>query len=203
MKKILLGIMCFALTLSITTACNKKEKTTDESENKEITENSKYTELEIFGAKVKFKLANPTYLWNSNDDFGAGEVDTVFIPSKNGEPVEDYFYVDNISGIMFQTSDDVLESTSSLKKIYKNAYGMDLTVEQLEDDIFEKHLKGETSKIYFESYCFKYEGFSDEDPSEVYYAIELMLYKNDYTQEEINKIIEEYHLIIDTFEFVK
>lgn len=209
-KKLMLSLMCGVLSLGFATGCNsdKKDVKNEETNNSKTEENvvaaDEYTELEIFGANVKFKLANPTYLWNCEDNFGAGEIDTVFIPSKNGEAVEDYYDAENISGVHFITTDDGVSSESSLKSTYKRWYGVDLTVEDMEEDLYTRHLKGESSEVYFESYSFEYEGVYDgEDLGTIYYSIQLVIYKDDYTQEEIDKVIAEYHTIIDTLEFVE
>ena len=74
----------------------------------------------------------------------------------------------------------------------------------MEHDLYTRHLKGENSKVYFESYAFKYEGnYEGESLGDIYYSVRLWIYKDDYTEEEINNVIAEYHTIIDTLEFVK
>lgn len=213
-KNLLLGFMC-VVSLFFTTACGGNESNVNngvDEGNKEnnsvadssVTPAADYTELEIFGAKVKFKLADPTYLWNCEDSFGAGEVDTVFIPSKNGVEVENYYDAEHISGVTFQTSDDSVDSATSLKNSFKKSTGIDLTVEDIKHDIYTRHLKGENSEVYFESYAFKYDGnYEGEELGDIYYSIRLWMYKDDYTKEEINKVIAEYHTMIDTLEFVK
>lgn len=213
-KNLLLGFIC-VVSLFFTTACGGNESNVNngvDEENKEsgnivagsVTPAADYTELEIFGATVKFKMANPTYLWNCEDSFGAGEVDTVFIPSKNGVEVENYYDAEHISGVTFQTSDDSVDSVTSLKNSFKKSTGIDLTVEDIKHDIYTRHLKGESSKVYFESYAFEYDGSYDGEPLEdIYYSVRLWLYKDDYTEEEMSKVIAEYHTMIDTLEFVK
>lgn len=207
-RKILMSLMCVGMVFSVT-ACGENTNTNDGTSNNETNEEkvtlaSEYTMLEIFGADVKFKLANPTYLWDSQDNFGAGEIDTVFIPSKDGKEVGNYYDIENTSGVIFMTSDDVIDSESNIKNNYKSWYNLDVTIEDLNNQLFERHIKGEDSKVYFESYCFQYEGVYDgEDIGTIYYSIQLVLYKEDYTQEQINKIKAEYHAIIDTFEFDK
>jgi len=212
MKKNLLFIFVCIIPLFFITACadnvnntmdennnNNNNNSTDES----LKDQTDYTELGIFGAKLKFKLANPTYLWDCDDNFGAGEIDTVFIPSKNGEEVEGYDDVENISGIIFQTSEDIISSESKIKNNYKKWHNLDVVVENLEHDLYGRHIKGENSKIYIETYAFKYDGnFEGKIVKDNYYRIHLEIHKDDYTQEEITKVIEEFHLIIDTLEIV-
>ena len=209
-KKIILSLVYGLLSLGIATGCNSSEQSVknDKTINSTIEENvvaaDDYTRLEILGANVKFKLANPTYLWNCEDNFHSLEIDTVFIISKNGQAVEDYYNAESISGISFLITDDTVLSESSLKKEYKTKYGVDITVEDMEHDLYKRHLKGESSKLYFESYAFEYEGvFEEEESGTIYYSIQLIIHKDDYTKEEIDRVIKEYHIIIDTFEFIK
>lgn len=162
-----------------------------------ITGNS-YVELDIRGAKyrVKFKLSDPTNFWNSGDDFGAMEVDTVFIVSKNGEPIEDYNDIEELSGIIFMVEDRYFESVESIQSRISEWYDLsDVEVEDLSSSIFKRHIKGENSSFYYETYCLEYEGDR--------YTIELNVYKNNYSADEIKNIIEEYHGIISSLEFVK
>lgn len=162
-----------------------------------------YTQLEIFGAAIQFKLADPTSYWNCCDNFGAGEIDTVFIISPDGTPVDDYYDQIHTSGIIFKTSEDGIDSEKSLKSAYKQWDGIDVQIENIENGIFSRHLLGESSDLYFESYCMEYEADFDGELSTIAYAVELRIYKGDYTPEEIAKAIAEYHLIIETLEFVK
>lgn len=174
-----------------------------EQNNSGIIPADDYVELEIVGANVIFKYANPTYFWNTEDSFGAGEIDFVLIPSLNGEPIENYYEQERVSGVFFQTSDNLVMSDEDLKNEYISRYGVELQIENITHNIFKKHLKGETSEVYLESCCLSYDSNFDGEISSVYYAIELLIYKNDYTEEEMNKLIDEYHIIINTFNFIK
>jgi hypothetical protein len=204
--------MCI-LSLSIITACdnNNNNNNVDNNDlsnselNVSINEADTYTELDIFGATIKFKKANPTYFWDCDYNYGAAEIDTVYIVSENGKRKEDYHEIAKMSSITFSTLDDVVNSESTIKNQYKRWYNVDVTVENIEHKIYKKHIKGENSEIYIESYAFKYDGIFEYDPvpMEVYYGIYLEVKKDDYSQEELNKIIAEYHLIIDTLEFVR
>jgi hypothetical protein len=201
-KKILFSLITIVLLLGVTIGCNNSEKSKNKNEKEEIKDVNiakEYTELELLGRVAKFKLQNPTNYWNCEDDFGAGEIDAVYIPSKNGVEVPNYYEKENISGVIFQTSDDVLTSESNLKSTYQRWYGIDIEVNSIEKGIYKRHIKGESSSIYYEAYCFDYEGDFEGEKSDVYYKIELIIYKNDYTKDEINKLISEYNTIIDSF----
>ena len=92
-----------------------------------------------------------------------------------------------------------ITSESNLKSTYQRWYGIDIEVNSIEKGIYKRHIKGESSNIYYEAYCFDYEGDFEGEKSDVYYKIELIIYKNDYTKDEINKLISEYNTIIDSF----
>ena len=64
----------------------------------------------------------------------------------------------------------------------------------MQNNIFSRHIKGETSNFYLEIYCMKYK--------EHKHVLELNIYKDSYTKDEIDNIVSEYHKIIDTFEIV-
>ena len=211
MRKKTLKIFLCIISLFIITGCGSsiKEKNNDtKKESNDVTNeivvaSTEYTELEIFGAKLKFKLANPTYLWNSEDDFGAGEVDTVFIPSENGEKVEDYFEAVNTSGVIFEVSDYTTRSETAIKKDLKEWYNLDAIVENINHNLYQKHIQGENSKLYYESYLFSYKGkYDGESIGDIDYKIQLQIYKNDYTKEEIDKVVKEFHIMIDTLEII-
>lgn len=160
-----------------------------------------YTEVEIFGnAKLKFKLANPTYFWNSNDNCGAAEIDTVYVVSKNGAENANALQGYEISGITFQTSDDVVSSETQIKNNIKNWFMINNTiVENINHNVFSKHVKAESDKVYYESYSFSF----NNGEFDVYYSVVLTLYKNKYTLDECSKIVAEYHNIIKTTELIK
>ena len=138
MKKTLICLMCGIISLGFITGCDENSNK-KESEKEEVVESNvakEYTVIDIFGGTIKFKQANPTYLWNSNDNFGALEIDTVFLPSENGEAVEDYYDKLYQSGVVFITDDKISTSESFLKTRYKNSDGVDIVIEDLEDDEF-------------------------------------------------------------------
>lgn len=213
MKKKLLSIFVCILSLSLTTACNNPvdnennnlSNSNGSTSNVTINEANTYTGLEIYGANIKFKMANPTYFWDCDYDFGAAEISTVFIVSQNGEVVKNYLDIEDMSMITFEETKDIGLSEQSIKRQYKKWHNVDVTVENLEHELYKKHIKGENSETYFETYAFKYDGIFEDDfvIEDIYYSISLLIRKDNYTKEELNKIIEEYHLIIDTLEFVK
>lgn len=200
-KKYLFSLIIFILLIGVTTGCNKEKSNKDEISDVNIAKD--YTELEILGATVKFKKQEPTNYWDSQDNFGAGEIDTVYIPSQKGVEVPNYYEQENTSGIIFQTSDDIITSKNSLINTYKTWDNIDIEVEDIEKGIFKRHINGESSKLYFESYCFTYEGDLEGEKFDANYKIELRIYKDDYSTEQIDKLISEYHTIIDTFEIIK
>ena len=204
-KKVLFSLITIALLLGVTTGCNNDKESKNKNEKeaiKDVNIAKEYTTIELLGKNAKFKVQSPTNYWNCEDDFGAGEIDAVYIPSKNGVEVPNYYEKENISGVIFQISDDVLTSESNLKSTYKRWYGIDIEVTNIEKGIYQKHIKGQSSSIYYEAYCFDYEGDFDGEKSDVYYKIELIIYKDDYSSNEINKLISEYNTIIDSFELM-
>ena len=191
------------MLVTVMTGCNLN--TNDKTDS--FVSSNQYTILDILGAKIKFKQGNPTNLWNCECSFGAGEIDTVFIISKNGVEMDEYD--DDTSGVIFQTSDISVASESSLKNSYKKYYGLDIIVEKTNVGPFKRHVQGENSKYYFESYSLKYDGYFndidpiDDEPSDVYYSIELFIYKDNYDSKMIKNVIDEYHNIINTLEFIE
>lgn len=195
-KKLFLSLLCGVLVLGLATGCRNNQNTNTENQsitNENISDN--YTTIDsLFLGKVKFKTNNPTFFWNSNDDF-ASDIDTVFIVSKNGVPIENYYEIENLSGIIFEYDYRFFESHDSVKKRINSWHGItNLQITDLENSIFSRYIKGETNEFYLEIYCMKH--------NDIYYAIELNIYKNNYTQNEIDNIISEYHTIINTFEIL-
>lgn len=194
-QKIFSYLLCMTLILFLTTGCINKQNLNEEKQH--ITDaiiSEDYTEIDavLLDKKIKFKTHNPTNFWDSEDDFGS-DIDTVFIVSKNGEPIEDYYAIENISGIIFEYDSRFFDSHSSVKKMLNNWYGVtNLEITDLENNIFSRHIKGETDDFYLEVYCMKYDGKS--------YIIELDVYKDDYSVEELEYIISEYNTIIETLE---
>ena len=198
MKNKIVYFLTLILVIGLTTGCMGKEEKSKE-ENNDFKVSEEYTELELFGATAKFKKQDPTNYWDCEDNFGAAEIDTVYIPTKNGKEVPNYYDQENTSGIIFQTSDDLIADKSRLKNSYKTWDEIDVEVKDIDDDLFKRHIKGQSSKLYFESYCFKYVGDFEGSNFDVYYKIELRIYKDDFTKEEQEKLISEYHTIINSF----
>lgn len=161
-----------------------------------------YTERGFIFGKGKFKYANPTYLWDSNDNFGS-DLDTVLFYSKNGVAIEPDIYSNIKSHIQFIY--DVDDKTDGdLNSQYNRFYGItNLKIEDINNGVFKKHLHAEDSNVYFESYVMEYASkSSDGSILNLTYSIQLILYKNEYSLEELNRLASEYHGIIDTFEVV-
>lgn len=171
------------------------------SRNSEISANAsdEYTELGIFGANIRFKKTNPTYFWDSNNDFGAGEIDTVYLFSEGGVEVD----MDLSTMITFQT--DGLEpgneahARQTLNKWYKMTNVM---IERINNSIFLYHIVGETTSIYYECYYMEYDGDMDGDIFHVNYDIALEAHKDEITADQLEHVKEEYHMMIHTLQFV-
>lgn len=193
-KKMFSFLICGILVLLLTTGCINKQTSNGEEQNTQNAEvSNNYAEIDaLFDKKIRFKTHNPTNFWDSEDDFGS-DIDTVFIVSKNGEPVEDYYAIENLSGIIFEYDSRLFDSHSSVKEKISNWHGVkNPEITDLENSIFSRHIKGENENFYLEIYCMKYDG--------IYYAIELNVYKDDYSEEELANIISEYNTIIKTLE---
>ena len=137
-NKIFKSLICSTLIPTLTTGCvdigiendNLKDNTNNYTS---IVASEDYTTQNIYNKTLKYKKANPTSLWDCDDNFGAGEIDTVLIPSKDGNPVEKYYDMANISGIYFQTGDDAIKSDDALKARYQRWYGIsNLKIENIE-----------------------------------------------------------------------
>lgn len=161
-----------------------------------------YTERRAIFGRVKFKHAKPTYIWDSNDSFGS-DLDTAMFYSEGGVEVDPEVYYNTKSHIEF-TYDVDDKSDSCLKEQYNRYYGItDLTIESVDRGVFKKHVKAEDSKIYFESYTMFYDAKNDDGSTrELTYSVQLILYKNEYSKEELNRMASEYQGIIDSFEVV-
>lgn len=182
---------------------NVVEAAKDVVVDKQVVEKIEYTELPIFGATLKFKNAEPTLYWNCEDNFGTGEIDTVFVYSENGaEPVN--YDSTPISGITFTTNWLDPESPSDVKRKLDSVYGItDVTITKSDNPMFMNKIKGENDRHYFESNYMEYEGNFDGESSKVYYEIYLALDKKKISPAKLNLAIGEYHLMIKTMEFVK
>lgn len=175
--------------------------------DKQIVGNSEYTLLPIFGATLKFKKAESTLYWDCEDNFGAGEIDTVFVYSETGaEPADtsSIYGGDPISGITFSTNWLDPENPAEVKRKLNSVYGItDVTITKSDNPMFMNKIKGESDRYYFESYYMEYEGDLDGEKSDIYYEIYLALDKRKISPVQLNLAIGEYHLMIKTMEFVK
>ena len=187
-------IFCSVFILMVS-GCGLKFNYNKEESSLIQKESQSYTEIEaLFGRRIRFKTYEPTYFWDSDDDFGS-DIDTVFIVSKGGKKVENYHDIESLSAIIFEYDSRFFDEQDEVKERLKGLFDIEnLQIEELDSSIFKRHIKGETSEIYVEVYCLEYEG--------IYYAIELDLYKNDYSVLERDNIIEEYHNIINTLEII-
>ena len=202
-NKFFLSLLCVILILSFVVGCGNNNNETKNDNNNEdnqpiINENisDSYTTIESSAFnKIRFKTHNPTFFWNSEDDFGS-DIDTTFVVSKGGEPVENYYDIEELSVMVFGYDNRHFSSSDTVKKLYKYWYGItELQINYLENNIFSKHIKGETDKIYVETYCMIY--------NDIPYAVVLRVYKKDYTQNELKRIISEFHTIINTLEILE
>ncbi len=161
-----------------------------------------YTERRTIFGKVKFKHAKPTCIWDSNDNFGS-DLDTTMFYSENGVEVDPEIYHNTKSHIEFIFDVDD-KSDSSLREQYNRYYGITtLNIESVDRGVFKKHVNAEDSKMYFESYVMFYETKrEDGSPLELTYSVQLILYKNECSQEQLNRMASEYQGIIDSFEVV-
>lgn len=215
MKKILMDIIKRVIPfISDMMMSNKKydnkmleEYNTNMSEkyNNEINEtyeiSDDYTYLDIKGAKIKFKTLKDTTFWNCNDNFGALEIDTVFICSEGGKEIEDYSDMNRLS-ISFQT-EEIEDKSDQMVGEYLKSYNIsNFEVTKLENSVFTYKIVGESNSAYFESYFLEYSGEMDGEEFDVYYQIKLDLNKNIINAKHLHKAKKEYKTIIDTLEFV-
>lgn len=183
---------------------NAKEYVVD----KNIIESSEYTQIDILGAKVRFKSATPTLYWNSNENYGAGEIDTVFIYSETGTQPIDFSKTFEpgytISGITFATNSLNPSNQADTKQKLNRIYGLtDVDITKADNSMFMYKVKSENDKYYFESNYMEYEGSFEGEDFTVYYEIYLLLDKNNISSSQLYTAIGEYHLMIKTMEFIK
>lgn len=203
--KILGIIFCFLFVCGCSDLDLKKEhennkNNQDTKKDVDMIPSDKYSELDLWNFKFKFKMAKNTNLWNCNDNFGAMEVDTVYMVSENGVPIPNYYDVDKTSGVIFQIGDFVIDEESEIRNKLSRWYNIsNAKIEDVNDSIYSRYIKGESSNVYYESYGLI---ITLPDESKIYYSIELVLYKNNYSKDMINKIIQEYHIIIDSLKII-
>lgn len=175
----------------------------------QVVESSEYTSLGIFDANVKFKTAVPTSYWNCRYNFGAAEIDTIFIYSESGEEPYDYERMLNepgyfIPGITFSTNVLNPKEPTLVKQKLNRLYGFtDVDISKSSNSMFMYKIKGENSRYYFESNYMEYEGYLDGEPSHIYYEVYLALDKSRLSSSQLQAAIGEYHTIINTMEFVR
>ncbi len=179
---------------------NDGENNNEKTNNIIVSEN--FTALDILGAKIKFKKTNPTNFWDSKDSFGAMEIDTVYIFSKNGGELENYEEVDTAM-ILFQTNQLTPTNENDVKTKLNRWYQItDPAIIKLSNNLFMYKILGESSSTYYESYYTEYMGkFDGSSESKVYYEIILKIPKNILSNEEQQMAKDEFHTIIDTIEF--
>lgn len=161
------------------------------------------TVVDIFGRKISFSTLSPTCFWNSEDDFGAGEIDTVFIYSPNGASLEDTDYQSSQKAkIVFQTSPLSPDKLENTKNTVKKLYNVDnVTIQKLENSIFMYKITGESSSSYAEIYYLEYDGDFEGEISKVYYDITFHINKNLLSKDEQYIAKHEFETIINTLKF--
>lgn len=164
----------------------------------ELNASDSYNEIRIRGRKVKFKLANPT-LFRIDTDTGAFEVDASLIPIKaRGNLWEK----GSQSHISFSNGGGI--SDEEIRDHHKMWYKIDgLAFDTINNGPFTKHYKYEDTQLYCEGFCMYYDAnFDGEIERNAPYELYFILYKDEYPMEEINKLVSEFHLVIDTFELL-
>lgn len=199
MKKIIL-VLSVILSLAMLVGCNNiTETSNDNIQNIEQNDNQEdnnipdyemgeYITLNIFPemSVVRFKMTKDTTFWNTEDNYGAAEIDTIFVMEEEVTK-DNYDYAD--SYIYFATPE-----TRIFEKGYYNGIPVEMT--EIEHELYSHHVTGETSNEYFECYIIR------EDVVEYGYEIVLLLEKNQFTEEQIERAKQDFKCIIDTFEFV-
>lgn len=164
----------------------------------ELSASDSFNEVIIRGRKVRFKLANPT-LFRVDTDTGAFEVDVALIPIETKGNLwekgsQSHVSFSNGGGI----SDDEIKSRH---KMWNKIDG--ILFDTINNGPFTKHYKYEDSQLYCEGFCMYYDAnFDGEIEKNAPYEIYFILYKDEYPMEEINKLVSEFHLVINTFELL-
>lgn len=163
------------------------------------------TTINIFGRKISFKTLSPTCYWNSQDSFGAAEIDTVFIYSPNGASLEDTDYFSNQKAkIIFETSQLSPSNLEGTKNTIKQWYKVDnVNIQKLDNSIFTYKITGESSSKYVEVLYMEYDSNFDGNSSKVCYDIMLNIEKNTLSQDELYIAKHEFDTIINTLKFVE
>lgn len=204
MKKIVF-VLSIILSLILLVGCNNTNETVsdnilnqeiqnvEQNDNQEVNneldcEMGDYITLNILPGMsiVRFKMTKDTTFWNTEDDYGAGEIDTIFVMEEDVSK-DNYDYTD--SYILFGLAENRLFNKGSYN-------GIPVEVTQIEDDTYSHHIQGETNNEYLECY------FVKEDVIEYGYEILLILEKNKFTEEQIERAKQDFKCIIDTFEVV-
>lgn len=184
---------------------NENRKNDNKNDNKissdlNIVPSDTYTIVNSLVGELKFKTASKTKFWNSNENFGAGEIDTVFLYSNTGDKPNDFEKVFNpnydVSGIIFASSSSVSpKNPDTIEKKLNQGWGLtNHKLTKVNDKLFSYNLKAENESKYLEANYFEFDKNS-------YYSVQLEIVKSRFSKEEIEKIIDEYHLIIETMEY--
>lgn len=185
-------------TENIDMKLNNNEPTNQSSSTNNVTitsleESSEYTNIRILGRKARFKLAKETS-FKLETQTGAMELDATL----------DSLYLDDpiFAGcVSFSNSCDITDD--SIKERFKNWLKVsNINIENINKGPFIKHLKVETSDTYCENYCMMYDTNFDGKIEQAPYEIYIIIPKNKYSIEQINKMVSEFHLVIDSFELL-
>lgn len=164
----------------------------------ELEASDTYTDVRILGRKARFKQANST-LFKLDTDTGSFEVDAALIPIK---AKGNLWEKGSQSHVSFSNGGGI--SDDEIRSRHKMWYKIDgIMFENINNSSFTKHYKYEDRKLYCEGFCMYYEvnfdGVIRQQPYEIY----LILYKDEYPIEELNKLVSEFNLVIDTFELLE
>ena len=186
-----IGSYLFFMSISNNKANNNNTK--EENMNMNFVSSDNYISFysNNLNSQISFKPGNPTFFWNSGDNFGAAEIDTVLLVSKNGLPIDNYYDIGNVSAIIFETDSRFFSSTDKFNEFMQKAHNIsNAKIELTNSGLFSRHVVGENEYLYLEAYCGVYKGIN--------YVVELNIYKNNYSNEDFNLILNEYNNIINT-----
>lgn len=154
--------------------------------------NDEYTNLNIFGGKARFKLAKNSF-FNMNTNTGAAEIDATLNPINSNDSIKTHIGFNNDG----ETNEEIIKNN------YKNWYNINnIMFEDINKGPFTRYFKVDNQNHYCESYYMYYDANLDGQVRKTYYNIYLILYKNEFSTEDINKIVSEFHLVIDTLELL-
>lgn len=191
MKKKILLLMIFCLLFALTGCAKPLDKIEDtgkvnvtgvevEKEEKEYKVSDEYVELYTIGEHkdggmciLRFKMLEDTSFWDTEDEYGAVEIDTVYV-MKEDVTKDNYHYTD--TNIIFHNArpDNFLNGAT-----------------KLENSVFSHRRVKETAEMYDEVYIVD-DGI----------AIQLCFEKNKFSDELFEKAKKDFHTIVETFEIV-